>query len=458
MKVREALHRIAKDLVDDKNTRNLGLLLKKSLEITPRDYIKLNKESRMSARECTLDSLTKALEKNATEELNDRSRHSLENLPKIEQPAEDIDGESEESKLIGAFEDVHIEEGYVKYDDPGDPLSTLVKMSFSDRILYNYLKVQYGLRDWQDYERISRLLFSPLHRVLRKCLGEQYKDKLYLYLFKLSRLYGMPPVKKLKPTDVYTGAYSFYKGHEGESTITFSTSSGLPNPLERYGTDEFADRYSIPDSDIGDLLLKNPYRMDSFAKAILNRDIDCRRVYVWEKDGTSKALKTAAAKVPREKRQQFLDEAADLLAEGFLLEQIRIIEINEFDEWMRRFTRNAKGEVMLSMRGTDSKRISEAIQVSFDLPAMEGAQKEFGVASTILGAILHITQHPAGKAVGALVLGQGIFYSLVKSTLRRALDFESQLMEVGRLVKDYGALEQGKARNEAEKTIEELLG
>ena len=458
MRITKILHRILESLVDEKNTKNLGLVLKKSLEVTPRDYSKLNNENRISARESTLDSLTEALEKNATEELNDRSRHSLKHLPKIEQKAENIDVESEESKLIGAFKDVNIEEGYIKYDDPWDPLSTVLKMSFSDRILYSYLKVQYGLRDRQDYDKISRWFFTPLHRVLKECLGEQYRDKLYPLVFQLSRLYGMPPVKKLKPPDVYIGGYLFYKAHEGESTITFSTSSGLPNPLERFGTDEFVRRYSIPDYDIGDLLLKNPYRIDNFTKGILNRDIDCKRVYVWEKDGTSRALKRALATVPKEKRQQFLDEAASLLAEGFLLDKLRIIEVDEFDGWMRRFTRNAKGEIMFSLRGAESKRISEAIQVNFDVSTMRGKQREFGIASTILEVLLLIPQQPAGKAVAALILGEGILYSLVKSTLRKAFDFENQLIEIGRLVKDYGALEQGKARSEAEKAIEELLG
>lgn len=457
METTKTLQTIIRKLTGEKKTRNLGSLLKKSVEVAPQDYKKLNYERRTDVQRATLDSVIDAIEKDAAEELNEEAKDSLEHLPKIEQKAEDIDDESEESRIIQAFQDVEMDGSYVKYDDPWDPLSTILKMSFSDRILYSYLKVRFGLRDQRDYDQIKKSYFGPLHHVLSESLGERFKDTLYLLVFQLSRLYGVPPVKKLKPTDVYTGGYPFYRGHEGESTITFSTSSGLPNPLERFGTDEFAHKYSVPDHDTGDLLLKNPYRMDNFAKGILNRDIDCKRLYVWEKEGTSKALKRALDVVPINKRQEFLNEAVKLLAEAFVFDRIRIIQLDEFDRWMRRFTRNAKGEIMFSLRGRESKRISEAIQVNFDLDAMRGQREDLQRALIFASIMLRIAGHPAVDAVMGLVLGDAVLYSLVESTLRRPIDSEREITEIGRVIKDYGALEQRQAHSQAEEVIEELL-
>ncbi|MCJ7498484.1 MAG: hypothetical protein MUO78_10205, partial [candidate division Zixibacteria bacterium] len=330
MGIRETLQEIIKKLIGQKNTKNLGLLLKKSIEVEPKDYKEFNYEKRTRVQEITLDSLLNAIDKNEIEELNNEAKNSLENFPKIEQKVDDIDGQSEESKLIQAFGDVDIEKTNIKYDDPWDPLSTILKMSFADPILYSFLKHQFSLRDQHDYNEVKKSFFSPLHHTLKESLGEKFKDVLYLSVFQLSHLYGVPPIKKFKPADVYTGGYPFYKGHEGESTITFATSSGLPNPLERFGTDKFVQKYSVPSDPGGDLLLKNPFRMDNFTKGILNNDINCKRIYVWEKDRTSKALKEALDKVPEDKRQEFLDDSVNLLAEAFMFDKIRIIEIEKF--------------------------------------------------------------------------------------------------------------------------------
>jgi hypothetical protein len=456
MGIIETLQEIIKKLIGQKNTRNLGSLLKKSIEVEPKDYKKFNYEKRTRVREITLDSLINAIDRNAIEELNNEAKNSLKNFPKIEQKADVIDDKSEESKLIQAFQDVEIGENHIKYDDPWDPFSTVLKMSFADPILYSFLKHQFSLRDQHDYDEIKKSFFGPLHRTLKECLGEKFKDILYLFVFQLSRLYGVPPIKKLKPEGVYTGGYPFYKRHEGELTITFSTSSGLLNPLERFGTDEFVQRYSVPADAVGDLLLKNPYRMDNFTKGILNNDIDCKRIYVWEKDDTSKALNEALDKVPKDKRQEFLDDAVNLLAEAFMFDKIRIIEIEKFDGWMRRFTRNAKGEIMFSLRGTESKRISEAIQINFDIENIRKRRQFIQRMLNIL-AIGGLARPLAGIAITLLVWGEDMVYSLVESTLKKPFNFEEEIMKIGKVVKDYGHLEQKEALRQSEKVIEGLV-
>ena len=453
----KTLHTIIRKMISEKETRNLGTLLRMSAELAPEEHRKVSYERRVEIQGVALDSVVEAIEKDAAEELNEGAKESLEDFPRIEQKTEDLDERSEESKVIQAFQDVEMEGGYVKYDDPWDPLSTLLKMSFSDRILLSYLKLRFGLRDQHDYDQMEKWFFGPLRRVLGESLGERFKDKLYLLVFQASRMYGVPPIKKLRATDVYLGGYQFYRGHEGESTITFSTSSGLPNPLERFGTDEFARRYSIPDHELGGFLLKNPYRMDNFAKGILNREVDCKRVYVWDKGGTSESLKRALAVVPTDKRQEFLDEAVKLLAEAFVFDRIRIIELDEFDRWMRRFTRNARGEIMFSLRGKESKKISEAIQINFDLDAMRQRREDLQRKLLAASIMLRIAGHPITDALMALVLGDAVLYPVVEATVRRPVDFERDIAEIGRVIKDYGSLEQGQAQDAAEKVIGGLL-
>jgi hypothetical protein len=456
MKITETLRKLIKNLINQNKTKILGSLLRKALEIDTKDYKEFNRTKRTPVQEITLDSLLDAIDKTQAEELNSDAKNSLENFPKLEQIANDIDSQSEESKLIQTFKDVQIEENSIKFDDPTDLLSTLLKMSFDDHVLHNFLRFELGLRDQQDYNEIKRSFFGPLHGVLKESFGEKFKDALYLSVFQLSRLYGIPPIKNINPVGVYTGAYPFYKGHESESTITLSTSSGLPNPLERFGTDEFRRKYSVDSDDVGDLLLKNAYRKDNFSKGILNKKIRSKRIYIWEKDGTSNALKKALEKVPLKRKQKFLDDAVNLLTKALMFDNIKIIEIEKFDDWMKRFTRNAKGEIMFSIRGTESKRISHAIHINFNIESMR-KRSQFVQRMLNILAIGGAVHQKAGLAVLLLVWGEDLAYSLVESTLGKPFKLEKQLMEVGTMIKDFGSTDKKKAQNKSQKVIEDLM-
>ncbi len=457
MKMKETLREIINTLIGQRKTKVLGSLLKKSLEMESKDYKEFNCSKRLVIQETVLDSILNTIEKGENEELNNEAKNSLENFPKIEQKVDDIDTKSEEANLIQSFRDIEIEEKYVRYDDPEDILSTILKMSFDDSILFHFLKHQFGLRDLQDYNQIKKSFFNPLHHALKESLGEQFKDKLYLLIFRLSRLYGVPPLKKLKPEDVYTKGYEFYKGHENELTITFSTSSGLLNPLERYGTEEFIKRYSISLDKVDDLLLKNPYRVDNFSKGILNKNINSKRVYIWERKRTFETLKETLNMVPRDRKQKFLDDAVNLLAEAFMFEKIKIIEINRFDEWMRRFTRNAKGEIMLSIRGTKSKRISHAIHINFDIESMRKRERFIQRILNILAVPTGLAHPVAGLFTNLMVLGEDIFYSILESTLQKSFDLEKEIVQIGKVIKGWESLGKEEAWKKSEKVIEEMI-
>lgn len=454
MEMKTVLRKVIDTLNHQKNTRLVGSMLAKSLELHPKDYHEFSRLNKMLVQETTLDSILSAVENCKTEELNDDAKISLNGLHKLRQRSGRIDARSEELRLLLAFRDIEIEEDYVKYDDPTDILSTVLKMSFPIPVLHRFLRHQIGLRGEHDYEELKRF-FGPLHGALRESLGERFRDVLYRCVFGLSRLYGVPPIKKLKPEDFYIGGYPFYMRHQGEPTITFSTSSGLPNPLERYGTDEFVRRYSIPPDNAGDLLLKNPYRSDNFSKGILNKRMNCRRTYIWEKKGTSEALKEALTKVPENKKQAFLDDATKSLTEALMIEKIRIIEIEEFDGWMNRFTRNARDEIMFSLRGTESKRISEAIHIGFGMEAMQQRRRFIQRILKILP--IGMLAHPAvGIAIVLLVAGEDVAYSLVESTLKKPFTVEDEILRIGRLLKDYGKQDRKEAQTRSERIIQEL--
>ena len=176
----KTLQTIIRKMISEKETRNLGGLLRMSAELAPEEYRRTSHERRADIQGVALDSVVDAIERDAAEELNEGAKESLQDFPKIEQKAKGMDGQSEESKVIQAFQDVEMEGGYVRYDDPWDPLSTVLKMSFSDHILRSCLKIRFGLRDRHDYDQMEKWFFGPLRRVLGESLGERFKDTLYL--------------------------------------------------------------------------------------------------------------------------------------------------------------------------------------------------------------------------------------------------------------------------------------
>jgi len=211
-------------------------------------------------QEVALDSYTQAIRNEADEELNENAVDAIDKIPKIQQENNDIDRNSTDCQIIETFQDIHFEEDYIEYDDPADIISTIHKLGFPDSVLFSFLKNKFKFRDKKDYNEIKKSFITPLRDTFKEVFGSRFHDSLYLSAFRLAHVYGLPPIKTIDPQNIYTKAYDFYKGHEGDFSVTFSTSSGLPNPLERFGTDVFVNRYLIAEEKIGDVLLKNPYR------------------------------------------------------------------------------------------------------------------------------------------------------------------------------------------------------
>jgi hypothetical protein len=154
---------------------------------------------------------------------------------------------------------------------PADILWSLVRLQSSEKAVRAFFSRKLGLKADKDWNEFKKRRINPILEALRNGLGEAYSNVLWSITAQASRMYGCK-LEKLWPEDVYTRAFQFYTDCGLGQSITFSTSSGLPNPLERHGTDWFLERYDIdPENEaVADLLLKNPFRTDNFTKGILN--------------------------------------------------------------------------------------------------------------------------------------------------------------------------------------------
>jgi len=117
---------------------------------------------------------------------------------------------------------------------------------------------------------------------------------------------------------------------------------------------------------------------------------------------------------------------------------------------MKMFTRNAKSEIIFSIRGKNSKKITHALQIFFDLEVIKQRKQLLQQISRLIGQIKPLA------GIILFVLGEW-FYSLVKNELTKAFNFEEELSKDGILIKDYGKLEKTEAYRKAEKVIEKLI-
>lgn len=262
------------------------------------------------------------------------------------------------------------------------------------------------------------------------------------------------------PEDVYTRAYQFYTDCGLAQSVTFSTSSGLPNPLERHGSHWYLDHYEVdPDNEaVADLLLKNPFRMSNFAMGILNTQVLCKRLYVWELHGTSKALRKAYAAVPDDKKDLFVTDAIDELAQCFAVPQLRILEVPTFDSWMTRLTRNAPNSIMVSFRGPISKRISHAVNLNFaSAEEIDSIYKQVLLFAPIIGGAVFPSMAMGVLWVAAIGVETAVYEQLKRRVFGRGVNLQSARIDGVNEIKPYGGMTSKKAINDAEATIHRLL-
>ena len=195
----------------------------------------------------------------------------------------------------------------------------------------------------------------------------------------------------LTATDVYQRGYEFYKTSSriGPAiTLTFSNTSGLWNPIERYGTAEFIRRYGTKQGAI--LKFKDGFRSTNFVDGILNPDLACRRLYLFNKtetwDSFQKARKAA------ENVKAFDIDARKLVDEvcmrmGSTTGTLHLVSVKNWSDYppLGLVTRVSKEVLMFSNRGSDFA-IAHAFWCNLDEKGHRREQS-IGRISTVLTAI-----------------------------------------------------------------------
>jgi hypothetical protein len=174
----------------------------------------------------------------------------------------------------------------------------------------------------------------------------------------IERLFGFSK-RLLTATDVYQRGLEFYKASSrlGPAvTLTFSNTSGLWNPLERYGTAEFIRRYGITSA--SSLVWKDGFRSTNFTDGILNPSLACRRLYLFNVSNTWKGFADARALA---RNQTAFDQEAMKLVEQVctrmesVVGTLHLVSVKNWTDFppLALVTRVSDNTIMFSNRGSD---------------------------------------------------------------------------------------------------------
>lgn len=185
-------------------------------------------------------------------------------------------------------------------------------------------------------------------------------------------------------TDVYQRGYSFYKSASaGEAglSLTISNTSGLWNPHERLGTEEFHRRYGVKDGCT--LKYKDAFRETNFTDGILNAGLACCRLYMFNDGSTWEAFRKARSAA---KNVEAFDSDAIRFVEqtcsrmGGVSGALELVAIRNFAECdaLPIVTRASHSVLMLSNRNpgaTINHAFWCALESNGALPVLEGVLK-----------------------------------------------------------------------------------
>ena len=219
----------------------------------------------------------------------------------------------------------------------------------------------------------------------------------------------------IKATKVYFMGPVFYGNAGNEWTLTFSTGSGLPDPLEWNGAIWYIHRYSVNDLELekhGLKADKNPFRALNFSVGIINQHWDCKRLYVWQYSKTSKQIKGAYATAKDNgKGRLYLKDATKQLTNVFKTNNLMILELEEFPNALTAWTRVSPSDIMLSCRpGTAESKIAHGIWLRPGLRISQGSVNALknissGLISGSTGLIAGMVGGP-GLGMALAVLAQ----------------------------------------------------
>jgi len=173
------------------------------------------------------------------------------------------------------------------------------------------------------------------------------------------------PFQGISSTKVYWTGPVFYENASRSWSLTFSTGSGLPDPLEWHGSTWFCSRYGVSSTslDAHGVGSKNPFREVNFSLGIANPALNGKRIYVWQRSKTQSQLKCAyRIAYDAGAGRHFLKDALNQLTHVFKTRNLKIIQLETFPDSLSIWTRVSPRNVMLSSRaGTLHKRIDHAL-------------------------------------------------------------------------------------------------
>jgi len=429
-------------------------------ERSPSQHKRWDEETRKPVIGAITDSLIKQVLQE--EDLDLDAQKALTNLPEIQEPIQGINENENELIAVEETGGLRTAKNQIAARQPSDILWSLVRLCSNDKVLRAFFKRRpaAGIRELKDWLAFQKTQIEPIRAVLREALGEAHHNLLWSLAAHASKLYGCS-LETLRAEDVYSRAYQFYSDCGLSQNMTFSTSSGLPNPLERHGTDWYLDRYDVdPSNDsVADLLLKNPFRTINFTKGVLNQELLCPRLYVWESKGTGKALQKAWAAVPVNNKDLFYADSVDRLAECLRMPQLRIMEIPMFEPWMKRLTRNGPKSIMISFRGPISKKISHAININYAKASeMEGLYRLVLPVGAAVTQALHQNEALGLFWAAAIGMERYTYENLERRLFKKGFDWQTSTVDGLEEIKPFGTVPESMVQRIAERTVSKLLG
>lgn len=311
-----------------------------------------------------------------------------------------------------------------------------------------------------------------VYRAARETWGEQWEREMFALCHRVMRAWPMP-LEGFEGAYVYLTANRFYQsaadfyGANGRAaagslvTITHSTTSGLFSPMERLGSQRFANLFPSAEPDRIAALPKNPHRRANFEQGILNDAIPGIRYYQFAWPTTAKALKEwhEAIKDPQE-QGRYRESAVDLAAQALSKPYIELTASEAPFDWVKqRLTRSSFTEQMISFRDPGTRdRIAHGVYLS-----------RRGLASApevdaLMTQMVKTSGAPLSPIVWLATALRGTAAEVVRDVLeagalehRQALADYHEAARTGavRMLKPAG--ERGD-RAEAERIVRELLG
>jgi len=290
---------------------------------------------------------------------------------------------------------------------------------------------------------------------------------------RIESLFGFSK-RLLTATDVYQRGWEFYNTSSRLGpvlTMTFSNTSGLWNPLERYGTAKFDRLYGIREG--AKVKYKDSFRSTNFVDGILNPSLACRRLYLFNDSETWKAFRHArsvAADVPKFDADTavLLDQVcARMEAATGTLHLAKVKNWSEFRP-LSLVTRVSSDVIMFSNRGSDL-----AISHAFWCRLTERGAAKAKTQRRVLSVLETIAEMASGGSLPVLrslgpfletLLGKAESFRIIQERvsgerLRRLLD-EEPVKVLSKLEDRFGLkveyITPSILRSEVRKVIQEM--